>query len=50
MAALRRCLGNCELAARIINNFVDQLPVSAQQLEAAVLGNRLHEAAAKPTR
>ncbi len=46
-ALLRRCLGNSDLVARIINNFADQLPVSAQQLEAAVRENRLHEAAAQ---
>ncbi len=48
LAALRRrCLGNCELVDRIIGNFADRLPQSAQELEEAVLSNRLREATAQ---
>jgi HPt (histidine-containing phosphotransfer) domain-containing protein len=44
---LRRCLGNQELVNRIIGNFADQLPLSAQELESAVRQNRLSDAAAQ---
>jgi Amt family ammonium transporter len=44
---LRRCLGNHDLVNRIIGNFADQLPQSAQELEIAVRQNRLSDAAAQ---
>jgi PAS domain S-box-containing protein len=46
-ALLRRCLGNCELVGRILNNFADQLPQSARDLEEAVRANQLREAASQ---